>query len=237
MEIVKTNRKRETSSSGKQQPLSTKALACRRKFLSFFRQGFTDEKYLNWERGYKWEACEKWRQQLNRTEFYALLRNGEFLEIANRAVKIESPTNLLFSFEKMALRDAVRSPEGAKIFATALFEFLFGPGKPEPKYHHWSQAVSALPKKQSRVLTHPIITVFPFIAQPEKHIFLKPTVTRRAAENYGYNFVYHSKPSWETYSSLLKFAALLKDDLADLKPLDMIDLQSFIWVNGSDEYS
>ena len=107
----------------------------------------------------------------------------------------------------------------------------------ESKFEKWCDVVASLPKKQSRVLTHPVVTVFPFIAQPEKHIFLKPTVTRRAAERYGFDLYYNSKPSWKTYAGLLEFAAVIKEDLADLNPLDMIDVQSFIWVNGSDEYN
>ena len=45
-----------------------------------------------------------------------------------------------------------------------------------------------------------------------------------------------SKPNWDTYQSLLDFAALIKKDVAALKPQDMIDIQSFIWVLGSEEY-
>jgi hypothetical protein len=194
------------------------AAACRRKFLRFFPKGFQDEKYFGWERGYKWNAHEKWREQLNRAEYRSLLKKGEFAEIAARAVKIESPTNLLFSFEKMALRDAVKSEEGAKIFAEGLDDFLHGAGKPERKFERWCEAVASLPKKQSRVLTHPVVTVFGFLAQPETHIFLKPNVTRRAAREYGFDFQYKSKPSWETYASLLEFAELIKHDLAGLKP-------------------
>lgn len=212
------------------------AAACRRKFLRFFPKGFQDEKYFGWERGYKWNAHEKWREQLNRAEYRSLLKKGEFAEIAARAVKIESPTNLLFSFEKMALRDAVKSEEGAKIFAEGLDDFLHGAGKPERKFERWCEAVASLPKKQSRVLTHPVVTVFGFLAQPETHIFLKPNVTRRAAREYGFDFQYKSKPSWEIYASLLEFAELIKHDLAGLKPQDMIDVQSFIWVQGSSEY-
>ncbi|MFL6467156.1 MAG: DUF3553 domain-containing protein, partial [Pyrinomonadaceae bacterium] len=80
------------------------------------------------------------------------------------------------------------------------------------------------------------VTVFSFIAQPRKHIFLKPKVTQAAARAYGFDFQYRSKRSWETYASLLEFAEAIKRDLADLKPRDMIDVQSFIWVLGSDEY-
>jgi hypothetical protein len=102
---------------------SSKALGCRRKFLRIFRSGFRDETYLEWERNYKWEAHRQWETQLDRAQFQALLRNNEYAEIAARAVRIESRTNLIFSFEKMALRDAVRVPEGAWAFATGLYTF------------------------------------------------------------------------------------------------------------------
>jgi hypothetical protein len=80
------------------------------------------------------------------------------------------------------------------------------------------------------------VTVFGFIAQPERHVFLKPNVTRVAAREYGYDFAYRSRPNWETYDSLLNFARMVYRDTRDLRPRDMIDLQSFIWVQGSDEY-
>lgn len=80
------------------------------------------------------------------------------------------------------------------------------------------------------------MTVWGFIAQPKTHFFLKPNVTRRAAAAYGFDFHYQSKPNSETYANLLELAATLRRDLRDLRPRDMIDLQSFLWVQGSDEY-
>lgn len=234
--MIASKTKREISNLAENNRISENVVRCREKFLRFFPDGFEDEKYVAWERGYKWQAHEKWNAQLNRAEYQALLEKGEFSEIASRAVKIESPTNLIFSFEKLALRDGVRSTEGARIFAESLYDFLHGAGKPKQKFERWVEAVASLPKKQSRVLTHPIVTVFGFIAQPKKHIFLKPKVTQAAARAYGFDFQYRSKPSWETYASLLEFAETIRRDLADLNPRDMIDVQSFIWVLGSDEY-
>jgi hypothetical protein len=101
--------------------------------------------------------------------------------LPGRAVQIESRTNLLFSFEKIA-------------------------------------------------------AVFAFLAAPDRHIFLKSNVTKIAAREYGFDFQYESRPQWKTYASLLGFADRVRDDLRDLKPRDMIDIQSFIWVQGSDEY-
>jgi hypothetical protein len=80
------------------------------------------------------------------------------------------------------------------------------------------------------------LTVFGFLAEPLKHIFLKPRVTQVAAVAYGFDFEYKSKPNWNTYASLLQFAETVRRDNKDLRPRDYIDLQSFIWVQGSDEY-
>jgi hypothetical protein len=160
---------------------SADANRCRRKFLDFFPKGFADEKYFAWERGYKWQAHEQWSQVLNRKAFRTLLNEEKYAEIAAHAVRIESRTNLLFSFEKMALRDAVKSSEGEQMFAEGLYEFLYGRGKIETKFERWCNVIASLPRKQTRVLTHPLVTVFGFIAQPETHIFLKPNVTRSAA--------------------------------------------------------
>ena len=216
--------------------MSPAALACRRKFLRFFPGGFRDETYQDWERNYKWEAHERWLEQLSQVGYRSLLRARRFEEIAAYAVRVESRTNLLFSFEKMALRDAIRSPAGAEAFATGLYAYLHGPGEPQRRFERWCEVVAELPRKQTRVLTWPLVTVFGFIATPDTQIFLKPNVTRVAAREYGFDFRYASRPNWDTYASLLGFAEMVRRDQRDLGPRDMIDLQSFIWVQGSDEY-
>ena len=215
---------------------SPQAMRCRRKFLRFFPGGFADETYIDWERGYKWTAHERWTERLAPDAYRELLDRGRYSEITEHAVRVESRTNLLFSFEKMALRDAVKSPAGARRFAEGLYAFLYGPGDDGARFEQWCEHVAALPRRQTRVLTWPLLTVFGFIAEPEQHIFLKPNVTRLAAKEYGYDFVYKSRPNWDTYVSLLQFAETVRRDNRDLKPRDMIDLQSFIWVQGSDEY-
>src|SRR5207253_691223 len=82
-------------------------------------------------------------------------------------------SNVLFAFEKMALRDAVKTSEGARLFATGLYDFLHGRGNAGRKFEKWCGVVARLPRKQTRVLTWPVVTIFGFLAQPERHIFLK----------------------------------------------------------------
>jgi len=208
----------------------------RKKFLHYFPKGFRDPKYKSWERNYKLDAHQAFQEQLNKVEFKRLLANGKFSEIATRAIRIETKTNLLFSFEKMALRDAVKSPAGAKKFATGLYNYIYGEGTLKNRFEKFTEAIASLPRKQTRVLTWPLQTVFGFLAKPEEHFFLKPRVTREAAKKYGYDFKYQSRPNWETYKDVLGFAKQVRKDNADLRPNDFIDLQSFIWVMGSDEY-
>lgn len=85
----------------------------------------------------------------------------------------------------MALRDAVKSVRGAQLFAEGLFDFLYGPGTAGGRFEGWCHTVGQLPRKQTRVLTWPVVTVFGFMAQPKTHIFLKPNAMRAAARLYG----------------------------------------------------
>jgi hypothetical protein len=41
---------------------------------------------------------------------------------------------------------------------------------------------------------------------------------------------------WATYSELLDLSAMVRFDRSDLGPRDLIDVQSFLWVQGSEDY-
>jgi hypothetical protein len=204
--------------------------------MEFYPDGFQDEDYVAMERQYKWDAHRQWVDALGRERLRSALEAGEFAAVAATATRIESRTNLLFSFEKMAIRDAISPPDGARAFAAGLYDWLWGTGSEHAKFERWCRTVASLPRRQTRVATWPVTTVFGFIARPRTHVFLKPNVTRAAAERYGFELPYESRPSWDTYRGLLDFAKTIRDDLADWHPRDMIDVQSFIWVMGSSEY-
>src|SRR5258707_6983823 len=90
--------------------LSRQTLRARRKFLAHFPGGVRDETYLDWERGYKWNAHRAWEAALNQPAFENLIRAGKIKEIEETTIRIECRTNLLFSFVRMAHRKPVRSP-------------------------------------------------------------------------------------------------------------------------------
>jgi hypothetical protein len=219
--------------------VSRRRAQARRTFLRVFPDGFRDELYLAWERDYKVEAHREWMAEIGgKADFRAALDEGRHREVAAAAVRIESGRSLLFSFEKMALRDAVvRSPSGARRFAEGLFDWLHGPDGEEARFERWVDVVQGLPRRQTRVATWPVVTVFGAIARPRVHLFVKPLTIKRAAEAYAFDLEYSSKPGWSTYAGVLELARTVRRDLADLRPRDQIDVQSFLWVLGSDEYA
>jgi hypothetical protein len=215
------------------------AARCRRKFELYYPDGFGDEAYLIAERSHKERAHMEWEAELDAQSFRKLLARGEYRQIADTALRIESRTNLLFSFEKMALRDALRPAAGARLFAHELHAFLYGRGSLQRRFDDWVQAITELPRTRGRVLTWPVVTAFGFIARPDRHLFLKPRVTCKASRAYGFDLPYQAAPAWPVYERLMTFSAIIRRDLdrrPGLKARDMIDVQSFIWVQGAQEY-
>jgi hypothetical protein len=102
--LIQTQHIESLRSSQLREPLANGPKRCRDKVLRYFSGGFEDEKYIDWERGYKWTAHQRWQGIPSQEEHRALIRRGQAMEVAARAVRIESRTNLLFSFEKIAVQ-------------------------------------------------------------------------------------------------------------------------------------
>ena len=132
--LQRASSQRRPAAPNRQKPkLSTNARRCRAKFLEYFPAAFHDADYLASERAYKWDAHRRWEDVLGPDTFRGLLAAERYQEIAAQAVSIEARTNLLFSFEKMALRDAVKSSAGAQTFAQGLYDFLHGDREAETR--------------------------------------------------------------------------------------------------------
>jgi hypothetical protein len=217
--------------------INQRALAKHKKrFLRFFPNAFRDQRYIDWEEMYKMNAHHLWHELLDEETFRSLLRSRDHAEIAARALRVESKTNFLFSFEKIAFRDALKEPDGARTFAEGLFQLLHERGPLKERFVQWIISVGDLPRKKSRVLSWPVLTLLPYIAQPKKHIIMKPTAMIKASAELGYALDYSSKPNFQTYERLLHLSELIKQELADLKPKNHMDTQAFLWVIGSSEY-
>ena len=213
--------------------------AARRRFAEIFPGRFRDETYVDWERTYKWHAHQLWRELLGQKELDSLLRRRAFKESGARAIAVYArpKLNLLALYEWMALREALADPAGARRFAPALRELIYGAGPYRPRFEHFVEEVDQLPQRQTRLCKWPVVSLYPFVALPERHLVVKPNLMKRAAASFGFDLSYRSRPGWETYRAVLDLCGALSGALADWRPRDMIDLQGFIWVTHSDEYA
>lgn len=210
-------------------------------FLKVFPEGFNDPAYLGegptGERSYKVKAHELWNETLNKAEFERLIDAGEFEEAVQRAKLVEGGVNLLHpQFERAPLWGAVRDPQAAEAFSRGLFNLIYGVEPFEVRFNQFATTLEQLPQAKSSALKWPAMTIFPFLALPAEHLFMKVEVTKKAAQRLDVSLNYKSTPNWLTYSSLLQLGQRLTNDLKDLGPRDMIDIQSFIFVTGQPNY-
>jgi hypothetical protein len=193
----------------------------RNRFLHFFPCGFYSERYGERERGYKVEAKIKLDTTAPLEEAARRAGFGEAILAAFRA------TNLLSPFEKTRMQDVLRGPN-ADAFIQAAARFTVGERK------------SALLEMERALKPHDnakwtVVTYLPFLWRPDVHMFLKPEATTDFAARVGHRFAsdYRARLDIAIYDALLDLAANTEAELADLKPRDRIDVQSFIWVVGA----
>lgn len=192
----------------------------RARFLRFFPNGFRSAGYAGQERDYKVEAKAALDEAVP-------LENAATGSGYAEAVLAAFQTNLLSPFEKMRIRDALRS-SAADDFIRAAARFTLGEGK---------QALAAMEAalKAHDAAKWTAVTYLPFLWRPAQHMFLKPEATKDFATRVGHRFASDYEPRLDlaVYDSLLDLAESTSAELSDLKPRDRIDVQSFIWVVGN----
>ncbi len=210
----------------------------RERFLRHFPAGFYDPAYIgdrrSGERHYKWLAHERYVELLGNGEAERLLAEGNVAELVSRAARIIGQVNLLSPFESAAFRDALTDLEAAERFFDALVRLLAAPASSATEFEVYLDAVLSLPQMGNKTVpTWPVATILPFLAQPDRFLFVKPTITKEAAERLGFEIHYDATPNLRTFEALLRMANTYMDLLADLRPRDLIDVQSFFWVTSS----
>ena len=199
--------------------------------------GFLDTKYLQDERDYKFEAHELFVSSLGNGHLEKLIESGNILEIVQRLQSVVSKVNLLSQFETMAIRDGFKQVAAAETFAKALSHFLHDADS--TGFDRLVEATESMPVEEGKSSARkwPVVTIFPFLADPKRFMFLKPKVTQQAADRLAFDLLYDAKPNWSTYSNLLAMSDLLMNNLREFGVRDYMDVQSFIWVVGDKKYS
>ena len=194
----------------------------RARFLSYYPKAFLDARYIFDERNYKDAAVEKINAILPIEIAHAA--TGEHCAAAMRAIQA---TNLAFPIEKARIKEVLSGPGGPGFIRSAA---RFADGDLAIGLSGMLEAIQG--KTQP---SWPMLTYLPFFWRPQDHLFLKPMVTCDFAERVGHEFAraYQDGMKLSVYKSLLNLAAETEREIASLKPRDLIDIQSFIWVMGA----
>jgi hypothetical protein len=203
----------------------------KRQFLHMFPAGFADPKYLGEERDYKLAAHVHFQSELGIAKAKSFLANGELRELARRGLSVLGAVNLISPYESAAFHDAMKDEDAIASFFSTLLRLLDSDEITESSFTDFANAVCSLPAERGKVATWPVATVFPYLARPDRFMFLKPQVTKTAADTLGFDLKYDAAPNWRTYDALLRMGSVY---FAMLKPMgarDFVDVQSFIYVS------
>lgn len=204
-------------------------------FRGIFPEGFYNVIYMKDERDYKVKAHNLMLELLPEQKFSDLISAKSYDEICKKALKVVGKTNLVFKNEQMALNDSLKLGGNKGFFAKNLFSLLYGTNKLSARFEAFAGCLEEIKASKWTIQTY-----FLFIAFPQKYMFMKPTVTQYAADAFAYELNYRSEINWETYSTLLEFSKYVGAKLSELddnlKPRDMIDVQSFIWCSVPGKY-
>jgi hypothetical protein len=203
----------------------------KRAFLHLFPAGFADPDYLSQERDYKLAAHLKFQELLGLDHARTLLVQREFRLLAVKGLSVLSAVNMLSPFESAAFHDAMQDDNAVETLFTSLLNLLDVDPLSERTFTVYANAVCRLPAERGKVATWPVATIFPYLANPNKFMFLKPLVTKAAAETLGFDLKYDATPNWTTYEALLRMGTVYLGLLEPLGARDFVDVQSFIYVS------
>ena len=193
-------------------------------FLKEYPEGFYGEKYKEDERDYKFKAHELALELLDKEAFQSLLTQQDYLEIRKRALRVINKTNIISQYEKMSLNNGLDNEEVQRAFSITLYNLLYGEGDLRQRFEAFSEVL-----EKAGADKWPVISYFLFIRFPDKYMFVKPTIMQHLSDLCGFEINYKPQVNWLTYNCILDFSEYLFHELSDMKPRDMIDIQSFMW--------
>ncbi len=208
------------------------------KFRHHYPLSFEDPGYIgdlkSGERHYKWLAHELWVSSLGNGQLEELVTSRAISELRTRSLAVESKLNILAVFEKAALREALQDDSAAYQFFATLQNVLSSEGPDRETFESYLRSVDALPVEgRTSPAKWTVATVFPFIARPDRFMFLKPTVTQDCATGLMFDLRYSPELNWPTYGKLMEMSLFLLEYLKPYGARDFIDVQSFVWLVGA----
>lgn len=215
-------------------------------FQRAYPLGFGDSKYQDTtgERPYKVAAHRRFVAAEPRLRVLAQSGSGDDIERALRTIYAGERGSDMMGLNLMHPRfeaphyfDVLSGDVeyARKLLSTAL---AFIPAGNKATFEDYASAVESMywKGKQSRTGRWPFFTWLPFVANPSIHIMIRPTVAIDFASVLPFHLRFESELDFGSYERVLMMSrellARIQESELNLskRPLDMIDLQSFMWV-------
>lgn len=156
-----------------------------------------------------------------------LLAADEVSELSTRMLQVLSLSRSTSSSDAAAFRAGLGDEERARAYFAALLPYLAADPS-EESFAAYAAAATALRGAVTVGTVWPALTLLPFLAQPDRHMLLQPTVTCPAAQRLGFQLPYQATPSWATYDALCRLGHAYLAALAPAGASDLIDVHFFM---------
>lgn len=217
-------------------------------FLRAFPLGFGDPAYLaprgTGEREYKLAAHRRYitetangLSQLAEDGLGSDIRAAlERISRSPNVKELESLNLLHPQWEAPRFFEALEDTSFARLYLKASCAFIAAP-HPD-NFAALTSALEQLPgsNPNSRVGKWPFCTWLPFIADPTRHMLIRPSIAIGFASILPFEIRYRPELNYETYRLVILMSESLRARVIDTelnlnkRQLDMIDMQSFMWV-------
>ena len=201
------------------------------RFVKKYSNGFADAWYRSSHRDARLAQHKLFHELLPDARIRELAVDAPHIAAQHilKVLEMREKPLLSAASEMPRVRAAMMRTEKMTPFLIALADVLETEHPTRAQFAAYVSAFTALesPAKKNP-LTWSIITALPFIAHPERHMFVKATSMRAAAAGLGFDINYKAAPNWATYERVLAFS---NDLLAFIKPRsgeDMIDVHAFV---------
>jgi 5-methylcytosine-specific restriction protein B len=180
---------------------------------------------------YKQAAVLKAHELLSEQDLRRLQKEDNFEEIIGRIKKVAQASKNLFWLQAPSSGDLsiLEQPDLDKpAFCASFIDLIYGEGASEERMDRYLNFVKSqkLPNKWT------VPSYFLFVCHPETEIFVKPDAMRRFLEFISDEkaIQFKGEPSGEVYSDIKRISSLLREELKEYRPRDMIDIQRVIFL-------
>jgi len=206
-------------------------------FIAAYPQGFADPRYLSAKekgaRAPRWRAAhETWVKGLGQGQAERLLADDQLHELVKRIVAVERQVAPLWPEDEAGVfAEALGDGPETRLFLERLLELLSVPSPARARFDKLFAATAALPGEPEAAWV--VATLLPFVAEPGRHVVVRPGTARVAAAKLGSDLRWDEAPNWATYAAVRTLSSKLLEELKPFGAKDLVDVEAFLHLTAT----